>query len=282
MNVFKFFSVLFLFITILSCTKSSTVTVYSADGRGQTTTENAENARNTTGSRSTAAPRVGYVIQVGAFREVGNASRLSDRLEGQGLDPYYFKDTSNLYKVRFGNFATRQQAENRARDLQRRGTIAEFYIVSPNEYPSVAARAAAPNANSRSTSRGATNVRGIRGDIVSTAQRHIGVPYLWGGTTTAGFDCSGLTQAVYNLNGVSIPRVSAEQHRRGTPVRSNNRQPGDLVFFATAGGRKVNHVGIYIGNNQFIHAPRRGQNVRTDSMSNSYWRKVYVGTRSFV
>lgn len=99
--------------------------------------------------------------------------------------------------------------------------------------------------------------------IVDIAREYKGVPYLWGGTNPSrGLDCSGLVQLVLSRVGVESPRVSADQARFGTPVASiEEAQPGDLVAF---GRPRVNHIGIYVGNGQMIHAPRTGEVVKVD------------------
>ena len=99
--------------------------------------------------------------------------------------------------------------------------------------------------------------------IVATAMKYLGVPYVWGGTSPYGFDCSGLVQYVYAENGISIPRVTYSQQAAATPVSLSALQPGDLVFW----GYSAYHVGIYIGNGQYIHAPAPGQCVKIQSYS---------------
>src|SRR5205085_409751 len=90
----------------------------------------------------------------------------------------------------------------------------------------------------------------VHGGVVGVAMRYLGVPYVWGGSTPRGFDCSGLVMYVFAQVGVSLPHSSYAQYGMGTPVSMGELQPGDLVFFAGA-----SHVGIYIGGGQFIHAP---------------------------
>jgi peptidoglycan DL-endopeptidase CwlO len=113
----------------------------------------------------------------------------------------------------------------------------------------------------------ATGVTGQQ--VVSDAEQYLGVPYVWGGTSPSGFDCSGLVQHVYGELGVQLPRTSEEQANVGTPVTSlADAQPGDLVFFAGSDGTASSpgHVGIYIGNGQMIDAPHTGANVRIESV----------------
>lgn len=101
--------------------------------------------------------------------------------------------------------------------------------------------------------------------VVNAARKYIGVPYVWGGTNPdTGLDCSGLVQRVYKDLGYELPRVSYQQAEAGRPVQGGlaNAQPGDILAF----GSPVNHVGIYIGDNQMIHAPRPGQDVEVSSV----------------
>ena len=212
---------------------------------------------------------LGYSVQVGAFSGLQNAAQLARCLQTQGIWAFYFKDSSGLYKVRFGNFPSRSFALNRARSLQRRGIIQKFYIIKPE-----------PLARILSTKRGKTK---LRNRIVRTAYSFIGLPYRWGGESPGtGFDCSGFTMAVYRLNGLNLPRSSYQQWRYGIPVSEGHLRAGDLVFFGTSGHGKVSHVGIYVGKNRFIHAPSSGKRVKVDSLTASYFRKHFLGARKYI
>lgn len=112
--------------------------------------------------------------------------------------------------------------------------------------------------------------------IVKYAKRWVGVPYVWGGSSPGGFDCSGLTSYVYRHFGISLPRTSYGQFRDGMRVARRALKPGDLVFF-----HNVGHVGIYIGGGRFIHAPNRGSRVRIEAMTGWYAGR-YVGARRLV
>jgi len=93
-------------------------------------------------------------------------------------------------------------------------------------------------------------------------------------------DCSGFVRAVYNLCGLSIPRTSRDQYRAGDAVSRQDLQDGDLVFFG-ASADKINHVGIYVGGGKFVHAPRRGEEIRVTSVDENYFDKRYVGARRY-
>ena len=113
----------------------------------------------------------------------------------------------------------------------------------------------------------------VHGGVVGIAMRYLGVPYVWGGASPRGFDCSGLVMYVFAQIGVSLPHSSYAQYGMGTPVGLGELQPGDLVFFAGA-----SHVGIYIGGGQFIHAPHTGDVVKISSLS-GWYSATFAGGR---
>ncbi len=111
-------------------------------------------------------------------------------------------------------------------------------------------------------------------EAAQLALAYLGVPYLWGGSTPTGFDCSGLVSYVYAQLGVALPHFAAAQWGFGVAVPVEELQPGDLVFFD-----KLDHVGIYLGNDEFIDAPHTGAFVRIDTLSEPWYHKHYVGAR---
>ena len=110
--------------------------------------------------------------------------------------------------------------------------------------------------------------------VVGIAMQYLGVPYVWGGASPSGFDCSGLVMYAYAQMGVSLPHYTGAQWGMGVPVAESDLEPGDLVFFDGLG-----HVGIYIGGGEFIHAPHTGDVVRIDSLSESWYAANYDGAR---
>ena len=113
----------------------------------------------------------------------------------------------------------------------------------------------------------------VHGGVVGIAMQYLGVPYVWGGSTPRGFDCSGFVSYVFAQIGVSMPHSSYSQFAMGTPVSIGQLQAGDLVFFTGA-----SHVGIYIGGGQFIHAPHTGDVVKISSLS-GYYSSNFAGGR---
>jgi murein DD-endopeptidase len=108
------------------------------------------------------------------------------------------------------------------------------------------------------------------------AESRIGAPYRYGGAGPDAFDCSGLVAYAYLQAGIQLPRTSSQQYAIARPVPRRDLRPGDLVFFRLT-GREVSHVGIYAGNDQFIHAPQSGGNVRIASLDDEWFSERYAG-----
>jgi cell wall-associated NlpC family hydrolase len=152
---------------------------------------------------------------------------------------------------------------------QMTGTTDTAALVTQPEWATAAAPPAPRNAAAPTHAAtgvpAAQPVSGTGGAIVQAAKRYLGVPYRWGGTNPAtGLDCSGFTQRVFKDLGIAIPRVSVDQSRAGTKVADlAAAQPGDLVFRRGS----PNHIGIYLGDGQFIHAPRTGDVVKVAKLT---------------
>jgi cell wall-associated NlpC family hydrolase len=114
--------------------------------------------------------------------------------------------------------------------------------------------------------------------LIATALSYRGVPYRNGGSDPAGFDCSGFVQWVFAQHGVAMPREVRDQFEFGDKVKRGDVEPGDLVFFETV-SKGASHVGIALGNDQFVHAPSSRGVVRIERYTSEYWQKRYVGAR---
>jgi len=253
-------------------------------------------------AKSNAITRLGYAIQMGAFADVKNAERFTTRLQSQGIEAFYFRKDNGVYAVRFGDFPSKDKARAVANKLVRERLIDTFYIAPPNEivfsHPKQPGwQKPAPEEISQSREplkpvvpktladkpppRPVKKEKDMGAIAARTAERFVGIPYRWGGENVVdGMDCSGFVRAVYNLCGLSIPRTSRDQFKAGEAVDRQDLQDGDLVFFGAAAD-KINHVGIYVGGGKFVHAPRRGEEIRVASVGESYFEKRYVGARRY-
>ncbi len=219
--------------------------------------------------QETTLPLLGFTIQVGAFKNLDNAVRLMHVLGRRGIDAYYYRHKSGLYKVRFGDFKSKKGARMTAIGLRNGKVIDSYYIVEPDDYAAAQLRQYSD--------------RALRERLVGTAQTFLGIPYKWGGESAKdGFDCSGLTMTVYKMNGLKLPRNSRSQYRAGRLISEHQLRPGDLVFFATNGGSRVTHVGLYTGDGKFIHAPKKGKTIRIAALGNGYFQKHFVGARTYL
>lgn len=243
---------------------------------------------------------LGYAIQMGAFSELRNAERLAARLQSKGIDAFYYRKDNGIYAVRFGDFPSREKARATADRLVAEKIISSFYIAPPNEIvfsrpakretpiktdasPETSPEQArqAPDSTKTESQKNLRKDRDMGVIAARTAERFVGIPYRWGGNTVVdGMDCSGFVKAVFNLCGVSIPRTSKEQYNTGEAVSRNDLQDGDLLFFG-ASEDKINHVGIYVGNGKFVHAPRRGEDIKITAVDESYFEKRFIGARRY-
>ena len=138
------------------------------------------------------------------------------------------------------------------------------------------APAPAPSSSSGGSSGSSAPPPATHSSVVSIALQYLGVPYVWGGASPSGFDCSGLTMYAYAKVGVYLPHNAAMQYGMGTPVSQSQLAPGDLVFF-----NGLSHVGMYIGGGRFVHAPHTGDVVKISSLSEYWYAATYVGARRY-
>jgi cell wall-associated NlpC family hydrolase len=260
-----------------------------------------------------AISRLGYAIQMGAFADVKNAERFTAMLQAKGIEAFYFRKDNGVYAVRFGDFPTKDKASAVARKLVADRVIKSYYVAPPNEVvfarpkepgwqkaqpeeikaPSRTARldtGKEPPASHKDKSgdaldktrqKASRDNRDMGAIAARTAERFVGIPYRWGGENVVdGMDCSGFVRAVFNLCGMNIPRTSRDQFKAGEPVSKDDLRDGDLVFFGSSDDG-INHVGIYVGSGRFVHAPRRGEEIKVSTVDESYFEKRFVGARRY-
>ena len=174
----------------------------------------------------------------------------------------------------------RQKSQEFNNMQQRPASTQSNQAIPQNPYsarPNPTVPNAAPVASNPSHAR--SNNRNDADELIASAMGFLGVAYRFGGTSPTGFDCSGFMQYIFRKTfAVNLPRTSAEQATVGVFVNRNELQPGDMVFFRTSGNR-ISHVGMYVGNDRFIHAPRTGKNIEITSLSHKYWNSRYATAR---
>lgn len=253
-------------------------------------------------AKSTGITRLGHAIQMGAFADIKNAERFTDMLQAKGIEAFYFRKDSGVYVVRFGDFSSKEKAKTAAKRLVTERLISSYYIAPPNEIAFSTPKGpgwqkpqpneirktppelnpVVPKLSTREPTNKPMRDNKDMGSIAArTAERFVGIPYRWGGNNVVdGMDCSGFVRAVYNLCGLSIPRTSRDQFKAGDLVSKENLIDGDLVFFGSSVD-KINHVGIYVGDGKFVHAPRQGEEIRITEVNESYFEKRFVGARRY-
>ena len=192
-------------------------------------------------------------------------------------------ETAQLAKDQQAQLAAKQHVEAGLHSLQARKSQISAdiqHLIDQQQAREQAAATAAAAAASGGSSVGSTGgsipvppSSTLGGQAVAIAEQYLGVPYVWGGASPSGFDCSGLVMYVYGRLGVSLPHNAAAQYSMGTSVPRDALEPGDLVFFDGLG-----HVGIYVGGGSFIHAPHTGTVVQISSLS-GWYSSEYVGAK---
>ncbi|HXE97528.1 MAG TPA: NlpC/P60 family protein [Dongiaceae bacterium] len=253
-------------------------------------------------AESTSITRLGHAIQMGAFADVKNAERFTAKLQAKGIEAFYFRKDNGVYAVRFGDFPSWEKARVVAKKLVAERLIDSYYIAPPNEIvfirpkgpgwqkaqpdeirkPPLPLQPVVPKeAAEKPVSKPSKDNKDMGVIAARTAERFVGIPYRWGGDNVVeGMDCSGFVRAVYNLCGLSIPRTSRDQFKAGDSVTKDDLRDGDLVFFGSS-ANNINHVGIYVGGGKFVHAPRRGEEIRATAVNESYFEKRFVGARRY-
>ena len=161
------------------------------------------------------------------------------------------------------------------------GYIASNLLSDKKTEVTTSSRGSNETRKSNGENKATTSVPGKGATVVETAKKYIGYSYKYGATGPTSFDCSGFTSYIFKLHGVSLSRTAKAQYSNGTAVSRSNLQPGDLVMFGPS-EKKINHVGIYIGGGQIVHAANPSRGVTIDTINSGYYNDNYVGARRVI
>jgi cell wall-associated NlpC family hydrolase len=199
-----------------------------------------------------------------SFDSTSSASNASSSLSSSDIQTAANTEASDIQAT------NTQSSDVKTQDIQASNSQAPSAQASADEAPTTGGRARAF----------LNGMAGKASDVVVAALNMIGVRYRWGGNSPdSGLDCSGFVRYVFqDTLGLALPRRAEEMSRVGEKVRLADLKPGDLVFFNTM-RRTFSHVGIYIGDNKFVHSPSTGSTIRVDDMDDSYWERRFTGAR---
>lgn len=189
------------------------------------------------------------------------------------------KATSQKYTVQSGDslWTISQKFGVSIQDIEAWNGLSSSSVIHPGERLTVHSNSPIKILSSRSSTPDPSLDASAFGFTVSDyAKQFLGVPYVWGGTSPSGFDCSGFVQYVFAHFGIALPRTSYDQFNVGTEVSQANLQPGDIVFFDSYGSG-ASHDGVYIGDGEFINAA--SSDVEIDNLTSGYWAEHYIGAR---
>ena len=292
-----------MFCTTAALTAAMAVSAYAYDVQGGTvTTASAVNFRTEANTQSQSLGTLSDGVRVAVLDKTDGWYKIA--YDGQtGYMSADYLETQPIMNISCGgakietevlNLRSGPSTENNVVSKLSKGSVAKIIginngwlkvqyngntgYISP-EYVSITAYSGGSGSSNGSSSGSTAAASGTRQDIVDYAATLLGCKYVYGGTSPKGFDCSGFTQYVFSQYGVSLSHSSSAQYSNSVQISRSELQVGDLVFFSqTKGSSKVGHVGIYVGDNDFIHSAAPGKGVQYDSMDSSYYSSHYVGS----
>lgn len=248
--------------------------------------DNNEN-NNSNSEEDTSLNKTGYITSTGInFREEPNTDSKVLKVFAQNAKVTIISEDGDWYKVTSNDqtgYVMKTYVSSKKVETTSRGSVNRTEDTTKTSTNNTTTNTKSTTNNSTETTKTTTTKTSSKGqEVANYVKQFVGCKYVYGGASTSGFDCSGLTMYVYKKFGVSLSHSATAQSKTGTTVSRNNLQPGDLVFFRNYRTNKgIGHVGIYIGNNKFVHASTEKTGVITSSLSGSYSSRYVTATRIF-